>query len=114
MKRTKPGFTSGGTPSESTSKTSASKTDEEISGGKLLTSRKFILTLLSLGSGFWLALHDKDVTGYGMLVTGVLAAYFGANVGQDYVFRRTRQARYNEDPSPDIGRRDLSDLRRRR
>jgi hypothetical protein len=93
--------------------TTTHSADPEAGEGKILTSRKFILTVLSLISGFWLAISDKDVSGYAMLATGVLAAYFGANVGQDYVFRKTRQSRYNEDLSPDTGRRDLSDLRRR-
>ena len=93
--------------------TTTHSADPEAGAGKILTSRKFILTILSLISGFWLAISDKDVSGYAMLSTGVLAAYFGANVGQDYVFRKTRQSRYNEDLSPDVGRRDLSDLRRR-
>lgn len=43
-------------------------------------SRKFILSSVSLGTGFWLVLQDKPVLEYAGLVGVVLAFYNGANV----------------------------------
>lgn len=43
-------------------------------------SRKFILSSASLGTGFWLVLHDKQVLEYAGLIGVVLAFYNGANV----------------------------------
>ena len=55
--------------------------------------------------------------GFAALATGALATYFGANVGQDYVFRRASQRQYEFDNEEGNGRtiprRNLSDLRRR-
>lgn len=43
-------------------------------------SRKFVLSAMSLGTGFYLVLHDKPVLEYAALVGAVLAFYNGANV----------------------------------
>lgn len=43
-------------------------------------SRKFILSAISLGTGFYLVLQDKPVLEYAALVGAVLAFYNGANV----------------------------------
>jgi len=77
----------------------------------MLTSRKFLLCFFVLLFSFLLVAYDKDVRALEIIVPAVLAVYFGANVSQDYVFRRTHKSSYKEDA--DVPSRDLSDLRQR-
>ncbi len=53
-------------------------------------SRKFVLAILGMGSGFYLVIVDKgaDLLAYTGLVGVVLAFYNGANVTQDWLSSR--------------------------
>lgn len=98
--------TSGGLDSSYGSKTSEVKTKDS----RILTSRKFLLCLGVLVASFVLLMMDKDVRALEIIWPATLAVYFGANVSQDFAYRRVqRHEQYDDVPS-----RDLSDLRRNR
>lgn len=55
-------------------------------------SRKFILALAALIGSFALAWTEKDMGGWGGSIALILTAYFGVNLGQDYVMKDKKPA----------------------
>lgn len=61
-------------------------------------SRKFVLALLCLGAGTYIALQCADVlSGFTALVATILGFYNGANVIQDFVYAKSHSKNSSEE-----------------